>query len=111
MVQKSSHPNAALITFLKTFYDYLAVESDDVIVMLEECLTVRNCEQSDSKLFGVIVEHGFDVHTDGTCAFILTNSVTNKALKSSYTKDCEVRLMVEQSSHGNSLFFSSYKDV
>lgn len=73
-------------------------------------------KESDARLSSILVHDGFDVDTDGACTFIQNRlrikSVTvntQKSTKSACTH--ELGLVIEQSSHGDSLFLSTREAV
>jgi hypothetical protein len=73
-------------------------------------------KESDARLSSILVHDGFDVDTDGACALIQNRlqikSVTVKTQKS--TKSActyKLGLVIEQSSHGDSLFLSTREAI
>lgn len=78
------------------FVASISIESNHVFVVLEKWASVGHCEQSDLKLFGLVVQFGLDIHTYGAGALV---------------QDGEERFVVEKSGHGDSLFLSAWKHV
>ena len=63
---------------------------------LEQWTSVGYCEQSYVQIFGFFVQFSLKVHTYSTCAFV---------------KDAKDWFVVEQSCHGHTLLFSTWKNI
>ena len=73
-----------------------SIKLDHILMELEQSLPVRHCEKRNFQLFSLVVQ--FSLHIDAHCTCALV-------------QDREKWLMVEKSSHGHSLFFSSREHV
>ena len=82
--------------YLLCWVSSLTIKVNLIIMEFEQTISVGHCEESYIQFFCFCVKLGFEVHTYCTCAFI------------KYSKNGSV---VEQSSHRNTLFFSSWKNI
>ena len=78
------------------FVLFVAEESQNVVVILPQGRSVTHSDQRNIALFHVGVEVSFNVNGDGTGAFV---------------EDCIERSVVNETSHGHALFFSSRKHI
>lgn len=72
----------------------LAVELEVIFMELEERGSVRDSEKRDAKFSSLGIENVLHIQRDGARAFI---------------QDSELRFMVEEASHGDSLLLASAK--
>lgn len=70
----------------------VAVELEEVVVVLPEGLSVTDRDERDALLLHVSVQVAFDIDGDGACAFI---------------KDSVQGLVIDQSSHSHALLLST----
>ena len=74
----------------------VAIEAQQIVVVLPESFTVRNCNQCDVHFLHVGVEETFNIDRDSRGALV---------------KNGIQRFVIDQSSHGDSLFFTTRENI